>query len=309
MLPSMRTLLDFNGEKWRRDNRCSGITLFVPHSPHPFCGDRLISAELELAFVPAWLTSADLEKGTTHRTLQINVNFYFPRSGDWRSLAGQRFGGEATEEEEDDEPIESWKLAGVESAADLAKLVKPHHQTKIPGPEIEVWSHGDGDIQTHLNEESLRDRVLTFGAWSETDPYELPFTIEGLIITKAAAEARLALLSARIRELFGRPTPQLEEIKRRAKEGQPFRYSSVARFDSVSCPVPLNTAEPIPYAKHLLQRELQLNEFSQCRINGTKRDGTINPEHAVSEQGLLVILNTPWGPRPGLWLPGDEGEP
>src|SRR5882672_11459887 len=57
--PSMRTLLDFNGEKWRRNNCCSGITLFVQHSPHPFVGDRLIHAHMELEFIPAWFTSED----------------------------------------------------------------------------------------------------------------------------------------------------------------------------------------------------------------------------------------------------------
>lgn len=124
----MRTLLDFDGEKWRRDNRCSGITLFVQHSPHPFLGDRLVHAHLDLEFIPAWLTWEDFEKQTAHRFLHIDISFYFPRSGDWRSLAGQRIGG-AEPEEDDDEPVESWKLAGVESAADLAKLVEPRERT------------------------------------------------------------------------------------------------------------------------------------------------------------------------------------
>lgn len=172
-----------------------------------------------------------------------------------------------------------------------------------------MWSGGNGGIQRHLNEESLRDRVVTFGSWSETDPYELPFTIEGLIITKAAAEARHALFRARVREMFGLQHPPMEELERRAREGRPFRYSSVIRLDKVFCYVPLNTAEPGPYAKQLLQRELQLTEFSQWRINGASSDGKFDPKHAVSQQGLLVILNTPFGPRPGLWLPGDEGEP
>jgi hypothetical protein len=303
----MRTLLDFRGEKWRRDNRAPGLTLFVQHSPHPFCGDRLFHADLELAFVPAWLTSNDLEQGVSHRSLHIDVDFYMPRRGDWRTLAGQRFGGEAPDE--DDEPIESWKLAGAESPDELFKLVESRQRERIPGPQFEVWSCGDGGIQNHLNEETLRDRVLTFGPWSETDPYELSFTIEGLIITPAAAEARMALLHARLQELFGQSLPDLKELEHRAKEGQPFRYSSVIRFDKVFCFVPLNTAEPIPYAKKLLKRELQLTDFGNCRINGTDRHGQIDPQYAVSERGLLVDVSTPYGPRPGLWLPGDDGQP
>jgi hypothetical protein len=307
MQDPMQTLLDFRGEKWRRDNRVAGLTLFVQHSPHPFCGDRLTHAHMELAFLPAWLTWEDMEKGAKHRFLHIDISFYFPRTGDWRTLAGQRLGGE--EPEEDDEPIESWKLAGAESPDELLKIIEANKGISIPCPEIEVWSSGDGGIQNHLNEESLRDRVLTFGRWSETDPYELPFTIEGLAITKAAAEARYALMCARIREMFGLKHPQMEEIERRSKEGQPFRYSSVIRLDRIFCHVPLNTIEPINHAKQMVRRELKLDEFYRVRVNGAKEDGKFDPKHAVSQQGLLVAMSTPLGPRPGLWLPGDKGKP
>ncbi len=303
----VKTLLDFLGEKWRRDNRCAGITLYLRHSSPPVLGDNFIQGGMELDFLPGWVTWADYEKTVRHRTLHLTVSFWTPRTGDWRSLAGQRLEGRPPDH--DDEPIESWKLAGAETAEDLVQALPSRGLNPASTPEIHVWSADDGSLQTHLDENSLRDCVVTFGEWSERDPFELPFTIEGLIITPAAAQARYALLCARVHEFMGLPHADLDKLEIRSKEGQPFRYASVIRFDKIFCWVPLNTPDPVAYARQMARRQLNATEFARCRINGMLPDGKPDPRNAISQEGILVILSNPHGPRPGLWLPGAPGEP
>ncbi len=288
----MDALLQLRNEQWKRRQRAAGLTFFLNYSPHPYvAGRKLTRANMELEFVPAWLADDDYE--TPHRSLQVDISFSLPRSGDWRQLARHRL--DHAEPAPAVEPVESWKLAGAESIEEIAAQVLANAAAEPPGPpDILVWSSGLKEgIQTHFNEDSLRDRTLAFGDWTAKDPFVIPFTIEGLAVTEDARQARLQLFHARLRSMFGAEGPFDPDLEIRAQQGWRLRYENTVRFDKVFCHVPVNTPDPIAYARQLARRELNLTGFGSCRINGARPDGTLDPANALSESGLLVLLTTP----------------
>ncbi len=298
----MNQLLDLAGEKWRRDYRSSGISLFLYHSQIHGNDGRKIRGSIELDFFPEWLRAEDY--GTVpFRDLHIDVSFDAPATGDWRSLAGLRIGGAGDEEEQEEEPIESWKFADARTPEEILKVASANQRPTRLHLEVTAWT-AEGEKPTDcLDDNNFRDRLLTFGQWDSRDSFEIPLALEGLIISPFTEEVRYALLCEKIRGFVGLPTPRLEELKRLSKIGTAFRYSDVTRLDDIYCHVPVNTPDPIAYARHMAKEHLNLTDFYSCRINQRLPDGRPDPKH-ISEQGVLVILVTPQEPQNAHpWLP------
>ena len=78
------------------------------------------------------------------------------------------------------------------------------------------------------------------------------------------------------------------------EEGDSLEFSGRVRFEEVSCNAPINCAQPVEWAQRLARRDLKLDGFGTCRVNGSDFcTGKFQPGDGIGAEGRLVILSTP----------------
>ena len=78
-----------------------------------------------------------------------------------------------------------------------------------------------------------------------------------------------------------------------AEEGWRFSYLGRVCLNQLSCIAPLNTNDPIGWARQMAEREVGMKRFGFCRVNGGEMDGSYKPEDGVCSDGRLVLLSPP----------------
>ncbi|MCX6900459.1 MAG: hypothetical protein NT105_17400 [Verrucomicrobia bacterium] len=259
----MENLLDFCGQKWK-PMRQGELTLFLPKHPPTREGDTYFHASMQ--FVPPWLDEEDSE--SAFRMLYVDFHGELPDLRDWRAMA------EVTLEARDEVVVLGEKV-----------------MAEMRPPEIQLWSHGmrgAGGIHEHTC--AGWDTRLSFGAW-EGDGYELPVELEAFYPSERARKAGIDLA---VKEFFGEVGPEDWAKAELLNEGWRLSYRGRVRFDDVSCTVPINTADPVQWARNMARRDLAMTEFGFCRVNGGEWfTGAFKPEDGICGDGRLVLVHTP----------------
>lgn len=253
----MQGVLDYRGQKWKAE-RCGELTLFLSHAP---MRPADVSFIMECSFVPPWLDQEE-DYESEHRRLYLDVDGTIPDLKDWRELAG------LTLEERDEIAV-------------MGETV----QREMSEPEVRLWSHGPGGQRTHAKE-GWETRVK-FGAWMG-EGYTLPLEVESFYPTEKARKAQVDLA---VKEFFCEDTPEDWAKAEAAMDGWQFRYTGEVELSKIYCQVPLNTADPVEWARGLARRELKLREFGCAYVNGGDMyNETFKPGDGVCGNNRLVVL-------------------
>ena len=260
----MDSFLEFAGQRWKQRGQ-KELTFFLRHS-------RVIpgrvSFNVTICFVPPWLEDDDLS--SEHRSMQLHIHGakLHPRS--WRAFLGQRLEFVPPEEDENGRPIGSGIMA----------------------PDVTLVSCGKGVDSVFFHAKEFWDVGVTLGEPPPDDSFLLPITVEGFQPSQRAKAAQANLFLYHWLKALGEPLPSEEELKTRLEEGRWLRYEGTVYFEHISCSVPVNTADPIGWAKAMAKRELGMTEFGRCEVlGGHWENETFKPEDGVNESGRSVILS------------------
>lgn len=126
---------------------------------------------------------------------------------------------------------------------------------------------------------------LVFGARNN---HEFEFELRAFRPSERARTANRELLG---KQIMGEKLPPDWEGRDWLNEGDNLSFSGRIELAEFLCNVPVNTAQPIEWAKQLTRRELDFHEFGFCRVNGGDHfNGTFKPADGVGKEGRLVVL-------------------
>jgi hypothetical protein len=129
------------------------------------------------------------------------------------------------------------------------------------------------------------DTQLIFG---EREDYEFEFELDAFRPSARASEANHELQAKRI---LGEKLPPDWEGRDWLDEGDRLTFSGRIRLEEILCHAPINTRQPIEWARQLTRRELKFDEFGFCHVNGGDLfNGTFKPADGIGAEGRLVVL-------------------
>jgi hypothetical protein len=154
------------------------------------------------------------------------------------------------------------------------------------GPDIWIWPPGE-------------TTPLRFGDW-ETDlkfgerhGHEFDFTLEGLARSERAAKFKI---DNAMKEFFQQPLPPDWEQPEWINEGDQLSFEGRVEFREIFCSAPINSAQPLEWARQLARRELAVEQFGTCTCSDADlSSGNYKPQDGISETGRLVVLQMPVG--------------
>ena len=254
----MSGCLQINSQQWKLWGS-DGLKLFLPRERR----DSSIYFQTDWSFVPSGVevatTPADAPK------LRLRLIGFVPGLRDWRDLENLFLGYHDRIEEnqnEDDEP-------------------------SIPrGPDIWIWPPGE-------------TKPLRFGHW-ETDlkfgerhGREFDFTLEACILSERASKFRM---DRHLKEFFQQPVPPDWELPEWVDEtDDELSFAGRVEFREIFCSVPINSAQPLDWARQLARRELAVEQFGPCSLSDLKSSEKYNPQDDIGSTGRLVVLQMPAG--------------
>jgi hypothetical protein len=164
----------------------------------------------------------------------------------------------------------------------------------MEGPEIDIWSWGDGSESIHTHAKDGWETRLEFKELIEN--HDGPLFICELEAFFPSERARKASAELWMKEFLGQGDFSDLEKAKMIEEGWRLRYRGRLLFGHANCMVPLNTSDPIGWAQRVAARELGIKEFGLCQVNGGKSDGSWKPDDGVTAHGRLVLVSpmTPW---------------
>lgn len=251
--------LRFGRQTWKPRND-GELTLFLP--AHERYG---MSFQMDFDFVPPWLGDEDFE--SEHRTMCVMVHGYFPRLTRWHELAGFEL-----------------------ETRDVGEVLGEEVTPRMEGPEIEIWSSGKGPASIHTHANHGWETRLKMGEITGDGAYTFLCELEAFFPSDRAREVSLELC---VKEFFGELDFDDDEKAKLLEEGWRFSYLGRVCLNQLSCIAPLNTNDPIGWARQLAEREVGMKRFGLCRVNGGKMDGSFKPEDGIVTDGRLVLLSPP----------------
>lgn len=130
------------------------------------------------------------------------------------------------------------------------------------------------------------DTQLFFG---ERQGHEFEFEMAAF---RSSERARKANRELQVKQILGEKLPPDWEGRDWLDEGDRLSFSGRIRLEEILCQVPINTGQPIEWARQLTRKEVKFDEFGFCHVNGGDHfNGTFKPADGISEQGRLVVLN------------------
>ena len=79
-------------------------------------------------------------------------------------------------------------------------------------------------------------------------------------------------------------------------EGDQLSFEGRVEFREIFCSVPINSAQPVGWARQLARRELAVEQFGPCTLHDADHStGKYKPKDGISETGRLVVLQMPAG--------------
>lgn len=251
--------LHFNGQTWKL-RREGELTLFLP--THPRFGT---SFHLEFDFVPSWFDCEDDD--SEHRKMQVAAHGYFPELKKWDELPG-------------------CEVMAREAVEVGGEVVSP----SMEGPEIEIWSHGEGAGSIHTHAQHGWETRLKMEDFAGDSSHSFVCELEAFFPSERARALSSELY---VKEFFGELDADDREKAKLLEEGWRFQYRGIVELENFSCTVPLNTNDPVGWAKKMVEREMGMDRFGWCRVNGGDFDGNYKPEDGIVAHGRLVLISPP----------------
>jgi hypothetical protein len=220
--------------------------------------DSCIYFQTDWSFVPAEMAAATVPADAPK--LRLRLIGWVPGLRDWRDLENLFLGYH--------EPIEGKELPDTR------------------GPDIWIWPPGVTN-------------PLRFGYW-ETDlkfgerhGHEFEFSLEALILSERASKFRM---DCHLKEFFQRPLPPDWEMPEWVNEvDDQLSFAGRVEFKEILCSVPINSAQPLDWARQLARRELAVEQFGLCSVHEADGPGKYKPQDGLYETGRLVVLPMPAG--------------
>jgi hypothetical protein len=185
-------------------------------------------------------------------------------------------------------------VPGLRDWRDLENLFLGYHEPieggkELPdtrGPDIWIWPPGE-------------TKPLRFGHW-ETDlkfgerhGYEFEFSLEALILSERASKYRM---DCGLKQFFQQPVPpDWEQPEWIDEVDDELSFEGRVEFREIFCSTPINSAQPLEWARQLCRRELAVEHFGPCSINDISSTGKYNPQDDIGQTGRLVVLQMPTG--------------
>ncbi len=120
---------------------------------------------------------------------------------------------------------------------------------------------------------------------------EFEFFLEALKRSERASKYRVENAA---KEFFQQPLPPDWEQPEWINEGDELSFAGRVEFKEIFCSVPINSAQPIEWAKQLAQRELAVEQFGACTLADPDHSASnYKPTDGISETGRLVVLQMP----------------
>jgi len=185
-------------------------------------------------------------------------------------------------------------VPGLRDWRDLENLFLGYHEPldgkELPdtrGPDIWIWPPGATE-------------PLRFGSW-ETDlkfgerhGREFDFTLEACILSERASKFRM---DCHLKEFFQQPVPPDWEMPEWVHEvDDELSFEGRVEFREIFCSVPINSAQPLEWARRMARRELAVDKFGPCILTDANHPADhYKPTDGISETGRLVVLPMPAG--------------
>jgi hypothetical protein len=183
-------------------------------------------------------------------------------------------------------------VPGLRDWRDLENLFLGCHEpvdgTESPetrGPDMWIWPPGE-------------TKPLRYGHW-ETDlkfgerrGREFDFSLEAVILSERASKFRM---DNHLKEFFQQPVPPEWELPEWINEADE-QLSLAGRIElrEIFCSVPINSAQPLEWARQMARRELAVEQFGPATLADPDHSaGNYKPTDGISETGRLVVLPLP----------------
>jgi hypothetical protein len=127
----------------------------------------------------------------------------------------------------------------------------------LRGPDMWIFKPG----ATTDPEYSKWETNLKFG---ERRGYEFDFTLEALKRSERASKYRV---DNAMKQFFQQPLPPDWEVPEWINEGDELSFAGRIELKEIFCSIPINSAQPIEWAKRLTKRELAMEQFGPCTLS------------------------------------------
>ena len=234
----------------------------VPTDSNCFCPaknlEQSIYFQADWSFVPPEVEAATVPADAPK--LRLRLIGYVPGLRDWRDLENLFLGYH--------EPVDGGE------------------PSETRGPDMWIFQPGAESDPEY----SKWETDLKFG---ERHGREFEFSLEALKRSERAAKYRV---DNAVKEFFGQPLPPDWEIPEWVNEGDQLSFAGRVEFREIFCSVPINSAQPLEWARQRSRRELAVEQFGPCTlIDADHPPGNHKPNDGISESGRLVVLPVPAG--------------
>jgi len=184
-------------------------------------------------------------------------------------------------------------VPGLRDWRDLENLFLGYHEPiegkELPdtrGPDMWIWPPGE-------------TKPLRYGHW-ETDlkfgerhGHEFDFSLEASIPSERASKFKQEYA---VKEFFKQPLPADWELPEWVNEvDDELSFEGRIEFQEIFCSTPINSPQPLEWARQLARRELAVEQFGPCSVQEIKDPEKYNPQDDISQTGRLVVLQMPPG--------------
>jgi hypothetical protein len=215
--------------------------------------------QTDWSFVPPEVEAATVPADAPK--LRLRLIGYVPGLRDWRDLENLFLG--CHERIDSDEPSET------------------------RGPDLWIFQPG----ATSDPEFAKWETDLKFG---ERHGHEFDFTLEACILSERASKFRM---DCHMKEFFCQPVPPDWEQPEWINEvDDELSFEGRIEFREIFCSVPINSAQPLDWARQMIRRELAVEQCGPATLTDADHSaGNYKPTDGISETGRLVVLPMPAG--------------
>jgi hypothetical protein len=220
--------------------------------------DHSIYFQADWSFVPPEVEAATVSADAPK--MRLRLIGWVPGLRDWRNLENLFLGYH--------EPIDGKELPDTR------------------GPDMWIFQPG----ATSDPEYSKWETDLKFG---ERHGREFEFSLEAIKPSERASKFKVDL---HVKEFFQQPLPPDWELPEWINEGDQLSFAGRIEFREIFCSVPINSAQPLDWARQVARRELAVEQFGLCTLTDASHPaGKYKPNDGISETGRLVVLPMPVG--------------
>jgi hypothetical protein len=183
-------------------------------------------------------------------------------------------------------------VPGLRDWRDLENLFLGYHEPidgskELPdthGPDMWIFQPG----ATTDPEYSKWETDLKFG---ERHGLGYDFSLEAIKPTERVSKFKV---DRAVKEFFKQPVPPDWELPEWINEGDQLHFAGRVEFREILCSAPINSAQPVEWARQLCRRELAVEQFGLATLSDADHsDGKYKPKDGICETGRLVVLQMP----------------